>query len=984
MRRLDAGSGSWWVVRASWVRDGIVLAALCLMVGGAWAQSTDEGVESQRGAETSEEISAETDLALEDEDLGEAGERRSGKGLEEILVTGRRREEALQNVPVSIRAFDSAELEARQILRLDEIGFGTANLSFDTANGSNRNARIYIRGIGQDDPRTIVDPAIGIYVDEVYIPRAINALFDVVDFERIEVLRGPQGTLYGKNTIGGVINVITKKPGHELGGYVDLNVGSFDLLEFRGAVDLPVRAGWFDDKLFTRVLVATGTEDGYTTNLVDGEHAGDNKLLSVRGSAQLFAREDLVFDLVVDWARQNERSVIGKCELDNPFNIARYVTDNFSGDGAGDRFPDWCVRGQQFGPHQGYAKPLRKTSTDTVGVSFIGNYEPLDWLRVKSITGFRHRWDDATGADLDATPLFYIGSDAAGGTHWSVSEDLNLTFSFWQDRINWIVGGFIFHEQGDETDISDINRQMALGLDPEFSGTAPTYADAEVYPNSVDVVQAATGDLLPGGLPEQAQQCLGIANVPAMSNINCALFGLPPLTGTPAQQVQGDTFWRNAIMWGTGEVNRLRSQQWSNRSYAAYTHVDMEVVPDVILQGGVRYTNEVKERGGVDQRIYFSQIPEITDIPLEIIPPQLPAGSGTTRVVIPQVFDCGTYNITLSDGTPHSYTVDCDRWTPEAGIKWQITDEHMTYFRYAQGWKSGGLRLEALTEQTNNSARFVEPYLPESVDSYEIGVRTQWLDNQLLANLTLFWNDYQNMQVTSLEPNDVGLVTAQINNAEKAVTRGFELEGVYLPTWAEKIPLEASSMIFTAGLGFTDAYYDKFIGTTVVSTFDDMGCDDLVRDSCASDPTNLRVDTFAINSVLAPIGLAPSPVGVPIDKSANKFKNTPRVNVNASATYSFDPTSDTSLGLRLDWSYRSSVYYTTDNAPSLKAPPLHLLNMNITLDVHRTNTQLMIWGKNLTDEVYLSGALSLGQALGANNLYYSKPRTFGLRFIQRF
>jgi iron complex outermembrane receptor protein len=371
-------------------------------------------------------------------------------------------------------------------------------------------------------------------------------------------------------------------------------------------------------------------------------------------------------------------------------------------------------------------------------------------------------------------------------------------------------------------------------------------------------------------------------------------------------------------------------------------------------------------------------------LPLVITPPQLPYGGGTRRVVLPQTFDCGNYVGELANGDLFYYTVDCDRWTPEAGIKWQITDEHMGYFRYAQGWKSGGLRQEALTEQTNNSKRFVEPYLPETVNSFEVGVRTQWLDNQLFLNGTYFYNDYDNMQVTSLEPNDVGLVTALINNAESAVTQGFELEGAYRPDWAEKIPLTASTIGLTFGVGLTDAHYNKFVGTTVPNPTDTTGCDNLARGDCS----DLIVDTFAVNTVifpvLGPLGFVDYPETVSVDLSGNQFKNTPRWNANASLTYAFDPMSEATLSFRLDWSYRSTVYYTTVNSDLLKSDPLNLLNGAVTLDVHSTQSQIVFWVKNLTDEVYLNGALDLGEALGANGLYYSQGRTFGIRFLQSF
>jgi iron complex outermembrane receptor protein len=503
---------------------------------------------------------------------------------------------------------------------------------------------------------------------------------------------------------------------------------------------------------------------------------------------------------------------------------------------------------------------------------------------------------------------------------------------------------------------------MVLGGDPEF--------EAETYPNTVDVLNEQILGIAPGtpGAPAwPVWWAQGLANNMSLAN----------------PDDRGDAFWRNAIKWGTGELNTFRRQLWTNTSYAAYTHADLEVWPDITIQGGVRYSHEGKTREGVDKRVYFSSLP--FDEPLPVLTPNLitapvlPYGDGTFRAIFEQEYSCGRHYLNV-EGQPVPYNIDCDRWTPEAGIRWQITDEHMTYFRYAQGWKSGGLRQEALNEQTNNSAAFVLPYEPETVNSFEVGVRTQWLDNQVLLNATLFYNDYQNMQVTSIEPNDNGLVTALINNAESAVTRGFEIEGVYIPEWAEKIPLEGSFMVFTAGIGFTDAFYKKFVGSTVPNLIDTGDCVNLVRGEC----DDRIIDTFAISTVLAPLGLVPPPKPIPVDFSGNSFKNTPRINTNASFTYSFDPMNDMTLAARLDWSYRSTIYYTTQNDPDLASDPLHLLNGSLIFDITATNTQVSIWAKNLTNQIYLSGALSLGRALGTNGLFFSKGRTYGIRFRQEF
>jgi outer membrane receptor protein involved in Fe transport len=650
---------------------------------------------------------------------------------------------------------------------------------------------------------------------------------------------------------------------------------------------------------------------------------------------------------VLDWQSQGERSLIGKCIPGNPYNIARYVTDNFVRGPGGATYVDACNAGVALGPFVGYAKPLQKTSTDTVGTSLQMEYQlpdestwVADFIDLKSITGFRQRWDDFSGGDLDATPLDYLNTAGGSVEHWAVSQDLNVNVGFWDERIDLIVGGYYFQEQGDESGSASILRDMAIGNNPAFN--------AETYPTTVTVLNQVLSPLAP--LPQSVWYGLGLANQP----------------GNPADST-GDTFWRNAVRWGIGELNAVRNEQWSNESWAVYSHVDIEVVPDVTLQGGIRYTDETKVRAGNDQRIFFSQI-NATVPPFTITPPTNPPGTGTQRVVLDQ-------------------SVDFSQWTPEAGIKWQISDNHMTYFRFANGWKSGGLRVTALTaeEAARRQDAFLTPYNPEEVYSYEIGVKTQWLDNQVFLNGTLFWNDYEDLQVTSLEPDERGIVSALINNAESAVTRGFEVEGSYLPDWADKIPVPGSMIAVTAGLGLTDAFYTQYTGTTQPLVYPQVvtdGCPSLLRGF--STTCNADIDQFVLRTMITATGLAPAPAPVSVDLSNNQFKNTPRFNMNASLTYAFEPTLQTELALRMDWSYRSTVYYTTINRADLASGPLNQLNLSGAFQIVPTDTQIVLWVKNVTDAVTVSGALNLGAALGADAIFYSQPRTFGMRIIQRF
>ena len=163
--------------------------------------------------------------------------------IEEIVVTAQKREENLQDTPIAITAFTEEALEGRMINDISKLADFTPNVIFDTTtpiSGLSNGAAVFIRGIGQLDFAMTTDPGVGTYIDGVYSSRAVGGVLDVVDIERIEILRGSQGTLFGRNTIGGAINITTKRPAEEFGGMVEATFGEFERTDFKGSLDVPV------------------------------------------------------------------------------------------------------------------------------------------------------------------------------------------------------------------------------------------------------------------------------------------------------------------------------------------------------------------------------------------------------------------------------------------------------------------------------------------------------------------------------------------------------------------------------------------------------------------------------------------------------------------------------------------------------------------------------------------------------------------------
>src|SRR5687767_7518560 len=253
-------------------------------------------------------------------DLDDDGDDADAAELSEITVTARRREETLQEVPVAVTAFTETAVEELNIEDLGDLDAFVPNLTIYSARGSSSTVTAYIRGVGQSDPLWGVDPGVGIYLDDVYIARPQGALLDVLDVDRIEVLRGPQGTLYGKNTIGGAIKYITKPLLPEFGGHASVTVGNYSQLDVKASLNAPLGS----DAVVGRFAVASLNRDGFGENRFTDAEVSDKEILVARGSIGFYPTE--TFNVLVsgDWL-DDQSGVRGGMRLNafNPLDPAR-------------------------------------------------------------------------------------------------------------------------------------------------------------------------------------------------------------------------------------------------------------------------------------------------------------------------------------------------------------------------------------------------------------------------------------------------------------------------------------------------------------------------------------------------------------------------------------------------------------------------------------------------------------------------------------
>ena len=329
-------------------------------------------------------------------------------GLTEIVVTAQRRAESLQRTPVSVTALTGQALEDRQITNVMDIAAQVPNLRIEPVTGTANAARIFLRGVGEDQSTPTTDSAIGLYVDGVYYARTLGALFDFSDVERIEVLRGPQGTLYGRNTSAGAIKILTRRPSDELRASGDLTIGSFERRQLRAAVSGPLTDG-----LKASLAVLKNEREGTSWNRARNEHVNRRDVEALRGAFTFDAVDDVDVTLRYDWMDD-------KSDPSVPTSILAGMPDNLYQTDAGEvPYSEFRSRGVSL--DAGY---------------LFGAFE------LRSITAYRDL-DLSAVLDNDGRPARILALDYTSAQN-QFSQEFTLNGD-WQ-RAKGLVGVYYFTE----------------------------------------------------------------------------------------------------------------------------------------------------------------------------------------------------------------------------------------------------------------------------------------------------------------------------------------------------------------------------------------------------------------------------------------------------------------------------------------------------------------------------------------------------------
>lgn len=608
-----------------------------------------------------------------------------GAGLEEIVVTARKREENLQDVALSVSAIGQQQIDANYATDLRDLVYISPNTVLDdTHQGPGGVAAAYIRGIGVSEVEKNFDPAVGVVVDGIFLGTMTGSITRALDLERLEVLRGPQGTLFGRNTIGGVIQMERSKPTMNLGARARASYGDYDTTVLDGIVNFG-NGETFGVKLSGAYR---NQDEGYFDNIATGRHDGQYEYIS-GGINLLWVPTD---GLELEWTSVIERT-------DQDTNILLNVGQP----------------GQLFCDAFGWCSP--DTRTPVTGDRYV-NAQVFDGFTMP----------DGSSPDFDHNGLSPNDTTFDADTHQlEVRWDINDSY-----RLDYIVGRW----ETEETVISDWDAV------PDLLFHTDRPAEYEQLTNELRLTYDAGGQLryTAGAYLWDSEY-----EIRLLSWIGFAV---------PATVLELPQF----------------SQQ-DNESWALFFEGDYDLTDAWTLTLGGRFTEDEKT---TNQR-------GIVPCGQAVLPPDLAAGCA------------------MDFFTPVTAKEDWNEFTPKAALRYRINDASMVYGLYSAGYRAGGFNGRVDSIDTA-----VIAYNPETVDNFELGYRSEWLERTLIFNGTLFFMDYKDKQEEIQQPSatsGTGQVTRVVNAATASIS-GAELELIWLAT---------EGLTLRANLGLLDAEYDDFL-----------------------------------------------------------------------------------------------------------------------------------------------------------------------------
>jgi iron complex outermembrane receptor protein len=748
--------------------------------------------------------------------------------LEEITVTAQRREEQLQDIPLAVTAFNSSQLETLQVDQALDMGRLVPNLVAHNNTGLGTANAYSLRGLNNTESISTFDPPVGSYVDDIYVARQNANNFTLFDVDRIEVLRGPQGTLFGRNTTGGAVRVILKKPAEEMGGYLELGAGEYDRYVARGSIDVPV-----SDNFLTKFSAFWIDDDGFVENRTTGDTLNGEENFGVRAAFLWRIADGLEWDLSVDYEDTSDANVTYNIVGDERVSLTGLSESGTPLAG----FFTGKKRNFNFGNDVEAFNVTSNLDWDVGGgtLSFIAGYRDLQQeFALDFLDG-----NAANRAAFGQPPAPYGGfSISNDGEHEQVTLELKYTGNV-TDNISYVAGVFYLDEEN-KVDFGDV-----FDFDLGFT----------VFPF------APIGDYI----------ALPLAD---------------------------------------------RVLENNTESWAAYLQTDIRFLEAWTLTLGVRYTDESKDVSFKDNQ---------------------PCQAGDLSCFVDDNLD-GISDNDLSNVNLALFGIgrdlDTDLWTPRIALQYEFNPEVNVYASATRGFKSGGWNARGTTPDQ------LQPFDAEVVWSYELGLRSTWLDNRLRANITAFYLDVSDFQLpTAFQP---------ISGQVQFITRNFaglKNKGIEMELIAQ--PIEPLTLLAT--VGFQDAEYQDLAPEILQQQQD---CRDGVTSACNA-------------GIIDPNGNIADPT------------RTPDYTLTLGAIYRHD------LGNGFELTPSAYLYRVGDHNVFSSGSPDFLVDgystFNAALELRDTddNWGVVVECKNCNDRTMLVSGL-------AGQPYYQDPRTWMVRFRKDF
>jgi outer membrane receptor protein involved in Fe transport len=666
-----------------------------------------------------------------------AGERAAPRIIEEIVVTATKRSASLQEVPIAITAITGEALERNGVKDLRDLQNLSASFNMNGSNTESTGSTFRIRGIGTTGNNIGLESAVGVFVDGVYLSRPGVALADLVDVEAIEILRGPQGTLFGRNTSAGAVSIKTNPPDLNASrAWVNVGAGNFDAWNVQAGGSTPL----IEQRLAASAAVAMRKRDGYVNSSTGAESNNRDRLFArAQLSWDLDERTDIRF--IADYADGDEQCCDGPIITETPlvatgaFAAAGLPADGGVAASGRDAVDDRRSNAQQFeNPFEqwGMSLEINREIADAT-LTYIGSYRDFEAERV----------DESDGISLDLYSSRLDSGDKTFDLIKSTTHELRLAGD--DGRISWMIGGYYMYEDITEELGLQFNEDYLRNTSANVFGLAPAPA---IVSGGLQIL-ADSGAVLADGT-SFAQALAADPTNPARAFIS----GLDP-TGSYA-------------------VNRYEQ---TTRSWSVFTHNTINLTNRFDLVLGARWAEEEKD-GSYRQLAVDNPACPVALNNAAVLASQAPAGlEGLVGAAgsVTAGFICFPFTApAVGPDSPYFGFLPSpfdDRYEEEDLI-WTVKgvynlDTTIVYGSVTQGFKSGGFNLDSTSAIGGADPTFDS----EIVKAYEVGFKSDLLDRRLRLNMALFYQDIEDFQV--LEFTGVRFKTFNVPSVE---SRGAELE----------------------------------------------------------------------------------------------------------------------------------------------------------------------------------------------------------------